>query len=314
MSVHPPLDRWALGRALTQLSTGRAAEVPEPAPDAAPARRIGVTGAPGAGKSSLVGRLALQRLRARRVGVLAIDPSSPRSGGAILGDRIRIDEIDEAGELYVRSIASRSATDGLSDLAPEMLAAMEAFGFDELVLETVGVGQVEQAVRRIVDTLVLVIPPDGGDHVQAMKAGIAELADIVVVHKADLPAAQRMAADLRRVLALSRRAPQAWVPPVLLTSVRDAASVQALSQAIDEHQAWLARSDAGPALRLERARYALARALERLARRVADEQDTGFFLQPAQLQLRQAALLIARHAGAEDRPPQPQKNHQETSP
>lgn len=302
------LDRRALGLVLTRLANGQPAELPESASavqtaPATPARRIGITGAPGAGKSALIGRLALQRLqrdcegRQQRIGVLAIDPTSPRSGGAILGDRIRIDEVDPDGELYVRSVASKSATDGLADQAPEMLAAMEAFGFDELVLETVGVGQVEYAVRGIVDTLVLVIPPDGGDQVQAMKAGVAELADIFVVNKADLPGAQRMAADVKRVVSLARRASGAWLPPVLLTSMHDAASIAALAGVIDAHVDWLAQSDRLPALQLARSRYGLTRALERLARRIVDEQDATFFAQPLHAQLHHAAALIARRAG-----------------
>ncbi|MFZ5637109.1 MAG: ArgK/MeaB family GTPase [Pseudomonadota bacterium] len=293
-----PLDRAALGRVLTRLAQGESAGAPAQT-RAAPARRIGVTGAPGAGKSTLVGRLALQRARDRRVGVLAIDPTSPRSGGAILGDRIRIDEVDEAGELYVRSVASKSATDGLADQAPEMLDAMESFGFDELVLETVGVGQAEQAVRQVVDTLVLVVPPDGGDHVQAMKAGIAELADIVVVNKADLPGAQRMAADIKRVVAFAKRAPQAWVPPVLLTSMQDAGSVAALSEAIDAHAAWLVGRDALPELRLARSRYTLTRALERLARRVVADRPAVFFAPSLAEQVRHAAELMTRQAGTD---------------
>lgn len=303
MTVPAALDRRGLGQVLTRLTQSRGAELPALPADAGaiPARRIGFTGAPGAGKSTLVGRLALQRARDRRVGVLAIDPSSPLSGGAILGDRIRMDEVDESGELYVRSVASKSATDGLADHAPDMLDAMEAFGFDELFLETVGVGQAERAVRQVVDTLVLVLPPDAGDHVQAMKAGIAELADIVVVNKADQPGAQRMAADVKRVVAFARRPPQSWTPPVLLTSIGDAASVQALSRAVDEHKAWLERTDALPALRLARARYRLTRHVERLARSVVDAQDLPFFSQPLHQQVRQAAELITRQAGPPDR-------------
>lgn len=304
MTARGPLDRRALGQVLTQLAGGRPAALPDltPCVGSLPARRIGFTGAPGAGKSTLVGRLALRRARDRRVGVLAIDPTSPRSGGAILGDRIRIDEIDEAGELYVRSVASKSATDGLADQAPEMLAAMEAFGFDELVLETVGVGQVENAVRHVVDTLVLVVPPDGGDHVQAMKAGIAELADVIVVNKADLSGAQRMAADIKRVVGLSRRRAQPWVPPVLLTSAGDVDSIDALSRAIDDHAAWLAQTDALPTRRLARARYVLTRAIERLARRVIDEKDATFFTLSLPQQVRHASDLITQRAGVEDRP------------
>ena len=182
------------------------------------ARRIGLTGAPGAGKSTLAGHLALHRARDRRLGVLAVDPSSPKSGGAILGDRIRMDELDGSAELYIRSIGSRSTSDGLSDNLPEMLDLMDAHGFDEVLLETVGVGQAEYAARVQVDTLVLVLLPESGDVVQAMKAGIMEMADIFVVNKADLPGAQKMATDIKRISAMARHTEGDWRPTVLLAS------------------------------------------------------------------------------------------------
>ena len=274
-----PLDRRLLGRELTRLANASAhallAGAAPPARDPAGraqaasgpcARRIGLTGAPGAGKSSLAGRLALHRAREgeRRVGVLAVDPSSPHTGGAILGDRIRMDELPGSAELYIRSVGSRSSSDGLSDNLPEMLELMDAHGFDEVLLETVGVGQAEHAARVQVDTLVLVLLPDSGDAVQAMKAGIMELADLYVVNKADLPGAQRMAADVQRVTALSRRACGGWQPPVLLASSQQPGSIATLSEAIDAHGRWLQAHADGQALRLARARYRLARMLERL--------------------------------------------------
>ncbi|MCL4697423.1 MAG: methylmalonyl Co-A mutase-associated GTPase MeaB [Burkholderiaceae bacterium] len=313
--TRPPLDRRALGRELTRLANASAAELlrggdsPATGAPAAtpPARRIGLTGAPGAGKSTLAGHLALHRARqgagqgagqgarqgagqgeeGRRVGVLAVDPSSPRSGGAILGDRIRMDELPGAGELYIRSIGSRSTHDGLSDNLPEMLDLMDAHGFDDVVLETVGVGQAEYAARVQVDTLVLVLLPDSGDAVQAMKAGIMEMADIFVVNKADLPGAQRMAADIRRIAALAHHEAGAWRAPVMLTSVRDSTSVAALSDAIDQHQQWLDQAGRRSAAALERARYCLRRVIER---RVA-ETVRG-------LGARQLALPLARQVEA----------------
>ena len=265
----PPLDRRALGRELTRLANASAQALLAWEAGGAPpscARRIGLTGAPGAGKSSLAGRLALHRSRegARRVGVLAVDPSSPHTGGAILGDRIRMDELPGSAEIYIRSVGSRSSSDGLSDNLPEMLELMDAHGFDEVLLETVGVGQAEHAARVQVDTLVLVLLPDSGDAVQAMKAGIMELADLYVVNKADLPGAQRMAADVQRVTALSRRAARGWQPPVLLASSQQPGSIAALSEAIDAHGSWLQANADAQALRLARARYRLARMLERL--------------------------------------------------
>jgi len=275
-----PLDRRALGRALTALANASAADLlhrDSATPPPVPARRIGITGAPGAGKSTLTGHLALERARDRRIGVLAVDPSSPRSGGAILGDRIRIDELPDSADLYVRSIGARSTSDGLSDNLPEMLDLMDEHGFDEVFLETVGVGQAEFAARVQVDTLVLVLLPDSGDAVQAMKAGIMEMADLFVVNKADLPGAQRAATDIQRVAALGRRAPGAWTPPVLLVSAHRPETVSVLSQAIDRHQRWLEQAGGREALHLERARYRLRRVIER---RVAEAVNS---LAPAQL-------------------------------
>jgi LAO/AO transport system kinase len=265
----PPLDRRALGRELTLLANASAQALlarPASARAPAPARRIGLTGAPGAGKSTLAGRLALHRARAGglRMGVLAVDPSSPHTGGAILGDRIRMDDLPGSAELYIRSIGSRTSSDGLSDNLPEMLELMDAHGFDEVLLETVGVGQAEYAARAQVDTLVLVLLPDSGDVVQAMKAGIMELADLCVVNKADLPGAPRMAADIQRIAAFARHAPGAWKPPVLLTSSQEPGSIAALSEAIDEHARWLHSHGQCEALLASRARYRLSRVLERL--------------------------------------------------
>jgi LAO/AO transport system kinase len=261
----PALNRRALGLALSRAANASVHDILAAAqPQAAPGGpRIGLTGPPGAGKSSLGGRLALHRANTRRIGILAIDPTSPRSGGAILGDRIRIDELEGAGELFVRSLASRSAADGLADNLPELLQVMESAGFDEVLLETVGVGQAEHAARSLVDTLVLVLNPGTGDTVQAMKAGLMELADLYVVNKADQAGVAQLAADIRRVLAAVPPLANAWAPPVLLTSIHDAASIQALSEAIDRHQAWLRQSGSEHARRTERARYRLRSLLER---------------------------------------------------
>lgn len=275
-----PLDRWALSQALTRLANASEAEIiqrPLPPPPKHLARRIGVTGAPGSGKSTLVGLLALERLAGGRLGVLAIDPSSPHSGGAILGDRVRMDDLAGSERLYIRSLGSRSTTDGLADNLPEMLDLMDQFEFDEVVLETVGVGQAEYAVRNQVNTLVLVLLPDSGDAVQAMKAGIMELADIYVVNKADLPGARRMAADLRRIAAVAKHDSGTWVPPILLTSASQPASIQALSRAIDQHQGWLIATHQGQTLRTKRARYRLKRMAElRIAQAIARHEDAFF--------------------------------------
>lgn len=291
-----PLDRHALGQALTRLANASASDLmrtPRPALASQSARRIGLTGAPGAGKSTLAGHLALYRAPGRRMGILAIDPSSPRSGGAILGDRIRMDELEGASDLYIRSIGSRSTADGLSDNLPEMLDLMDEFGFSEVLLETVGVGQVEYAARVQVDTLVLLLLPESGDVVQAMKAGIMEMADIYVVNKADLPGAQKMAIDIQRITSLARPEAGAWRPPVLLVSSSNPESVAALSAQIDRHQAWLGDGARRELLAQQRARYRLRRLIERRAAEVVAGQDPEFFDAPMEQQLDRALQQIS---------------------
>lgn len=199
-----------------------------------PAQRIGITGSPGAGKSSLIGQLIHQRLaRGRRLAVIAIDPSSPNTHGSVLGDRLRMDALFDHPNLYIRSLPSGGAHDGISENLPEILELLEIYGFDEIIVETVGVGQAEYGVRVFVDTEVLVLVPEAGDHVQAMKCGILETGDIYVVNKADLSGAERMAAELRGVL--TARSLVNSQPPVLLTSERDQATIAELDQAIEAH-------------------------------------------------------------------------------
>ena len=220
----PALDRRRLGRELTRAGRASVAEcLAESAavPDS-DALRIGFTGPPGAGKSTLIARLARTRLaRPGRIGVLAVDPSSPISHGSILGDRVRMDEIAGHPRLYIRSVPSRNAHDGLADNIAEMLAVMERHGFDDLILETVGVGQADYTVRSLVDTVVLVVTPESGDAIQAMKAGIQEMADIYVVNKADRPGAQRTLADIRAVLQSRDPGPADWRPPVVAASIEE---------------------------------------------------------------------------------------------
>lgn len=291
------LDRRALGRALTQLANASVADVLRLArtqPEAV-ARRIGLTGPPGVGKSSLGGRLALARAADRRIGLLAIDPTSPRTGGAILGDRVRVDELAGAGDIFVRSLASRTANDGLADNLPELLEAMDAAGFDEILVETVGVGQAEHAVRSQVDTLVLVLNPESGDMVQAMKAGIMELADLYVINKADLPGAPRIAAEIRRVLQFAPLAD--WQPPVVLTSIDDPDSIARLSAEIDRHQSWLAGSGTQAERSLERARYRLRNLIERQVAETVAALPPAFFARDFAQQYGDALSRLA-HAPA----------------
>ncbi|HET8739480.1 MAG TPA: GTP-binding protein [Acidimicrobiia bacterium] len=213
-------DRKALSRAITRVETGEdGTGLP------LPERVIGITGPPGAGKSTLISRL-IERIRSRgeTVGVLAVDPSSPLTGGAILGDRIRMQgHIDDEG-VFVRSMAARGHLGGLSAATGEALALMAASGFDRLVVETVGVGQSEVEVMDVAAVVVLVVGPDWGDQVQADKAGVVEVADLFVVNKGDRPGS----ADVTRALhdiARSR--------PVLITTAISGEGVEEVLQEID---------------------------------------------------------------------------------
>ncbi|MGI3213189.1 ArgK/MeaB family GTPase [Roseovarius tibetensis] len=240
----PLLPRRRISQELTRIANAPVERVLAEIGDASPAvrPRVGVTGPPGAGKSTLINNIAAHRISAGlsdTMAILAIDPSSPISGGAILGDRIRMDRIADLPGLFIRSLSSRGARNGLCDNIVDLLVALERYSFDEIFLETVGTGQSEVEVAELVDTTVLIVPPDAGDSVQAMKSGILEVADIIAVTKADTPGAARMAADIAAIL----RARGDWTPPVVATQ-GDGAGVNRLSHEIDRHRAWLA--DARP--------------------------------------------------------------------
>lgn len=199
---------------------------------------IGVTGAPGAGKSTLVNRLiAKYRAQGKLVAVLAIDPSSPFSGGAVLGDRVRMtDHYKDAG-VYIRSLSTRGHHGGLSRAAREIVKLLDGFGHDIIVLETVGVGQTELSVMDLADSTVVVTVPEGGDGVQVMKAGLNEIADLFVVNKADRDGADRIKAELE--LSVHLRPAGGWRPPVLLTQASADIGIDALVAQIERHRLYL---------------------------------------------------------------------------
>jgi LAO/AO transport system kinase len=235
-------DRRALARAITLVENDdpRGWElVREVYPSTGRAAIVGFTGAPGAGKSTLIGAIVKRRREADRdVAVLSIDPSSPFTHGALLGDRIRLTEhfLDE--HVFIRSMANRGALGGLSEAALQAALLMDAAGRDDVLLETVGVGQAEIDVIDHADTVVLVLMPGSGDSIQALKAGIMEIPDIIVVNKADHPLTDTMVREVRNVLALGGRSdPDAWTVPILKTEALSGAGVDELVAALDEHRA-----------------------------------------------------------------------------
>jgi LAO/AO transport system kinase len=234
-------DRRALARAISLVENDDPAGwalVREVYPRTGKATVVGVTGAPGAGKSTLIGGLVKNRRAAdRTVAVLSIDPSSPFTQGALLGDRIRLTEHFLDPGVFIRSMANRGALGGLSEASLQAALLMDAAGRDDVFLETVGVGQAEVDIIDHADTVLLVLMPGGGDSVQALKAGIMEIPDIIVVNKADHPLTQTMVREIRGVLSLAPQGP--WKVPILQTEAVDGKGVDELMEKLVEHRAFI---------------------------------------------------------------------------
>jgi GTPase len=269
--------------------------------------RVGFTGPPGAGKSSLVAAAATAyREREERVGVVAVDPTSPYSGGALLGDRIRMNDLATDPGIFIRSMATRGSMGGLATTSKEVLDVVDAFGFERLLVETVGVGQTELEITAAADTVVVVLVPESGDAIQAMKAGLMEIADVFVVNKSDRPGADRLVKDLRQALHLragdamkdmpahhgvdlariarEERTTDApaleeagWQIPVLATVAHTGEGLTEMLDAVDSHRSWLESSGQLGARRRARTRIRVQdvvdRALRRHARRMESTGD-----------------------------------------
>ena len=301
-------DKRALARAITLIESDDPAGwdlVREVYPRTGKARIIGFTGPPGVGKSTLIGALIGEMRKAdREVAVLSIDPSSPFTRGALLGDRIRLSEHFLDPGVFIRSMASRGALGGLSEAALQVALAMDAAGKDDVLIETVGVGQAEIDIVDHADTIVLALMPGSGDSIQALKAGVMEIPDVIVVNKADHPMTDTMVREVRGVLALSHD-PEGWNVPILRTEAARGEGVAELAEAIDEHRAHI---EAAGTLEQRRARnlrsevlgIATSRMRRRMETTAAEDPQTAELLErvvrreldPASA----AAELLARQA------------------
>lgn len=233
---------------------------------------IGITGPPGAGKSSLVDKL-LERLRRQglKVGVIAVDPTSPFTGGAILGDRIRMQEHALDKEIFIRSMGTRGSLGGLSRATKDAALVLDAFGKDVVIIETVGVGQSEVDIIKYADTTIVVLTPAGGDSVQTIKAGIMEIANVFVINKADLPGADRTAAEVGIMLDLGGKTDK-WRPPIVRTVSLDGSGVEEMHKAILNHREYLEVSGSLERVRRDRIRREVTDLIEyRIKTAVWDE-------------------------------------------
>lgn len=246
---------------------------------------IGLTGSPGVGKSTMTSALTAEfRRRGKTVGVLAVDPSSPFSGGALLGDRIRMQEHSTDPGVFIRSMASRGHLGGLSWATPHALRVLDAAGFDVILAETVGVGQSEIEVSQLADSSLVLLAPGMGDGIQAAKAGILEIGDIFCINKSDRPGAEATRRELRNGLSMTARA-DAWKPPIEMTIAMDGTGVDKIVDHIDEHREFLETSGALQSRRTERA----SREIQAI---VIAEIMRGFDLAGGQL-LEQLATRVA---------------------
>jgi LAO/AO transport system kinase len=301
-------DKRALARAITLIESDDPAGwelVREVYPRTGRARIIGFTGPPGVGKSTLIGALTKELRNAQReVAVLSIDPSSPFTRGALLGDRIRLSDHFLDPGVFIRSMASRGALGGLSEAALQVALVMDAAGKDDVLIETVGVGQAEIDIVDHADTIVLALMPGSGDSIQALKAGVMEIPDVIVVNKSDHPMTETMVREVKSVLALAE-SPDGWQVPILRTEASRGEGVEDLAARIDEHRAHIESEGTldrrrARNLRNEVLGIASSRMRRRLEESVADDPEVASLLEevvkrrldPASA----AGELLERHA------------------
>jgi LAO/AO transport system kinase len=270
-------DTRALARAISQVenrSTEGSTLLQQIFAHTGKARTIGVTGSPGAGKSSLVDRLAAAyRTGSAQIGIVAVDPSSPFTGGAILGDRIRMNALATDPGIFIRSMATRGFLGGLAAATADVVRVLDAAGRDPIFVETVGVGQAEVDIVKLADVSVVVLVPGMGDDVQALKAGLMEIGDIFVINKCDRPGVENMERAILALLSLDHR-PDGWIPPIVKTVATEGRGIEELKKQIDDYVDRFANSE----LRLARKKQAAREHLTALLRErlVQTAMDTAF--------------------------------------
>jgi LAO/AO transport system kinase len=268
-------DRRAIARAISFVENRDPSAIPllrELFPRAGRAQVVGLTGSPGAGKSTLVEKLAAEyRRRGVRVGILAVDPTSPFSGGAILGDRVRMQSLAHDPGVYIRSMATRGQLGGLAPTTQDAVTILDAAGCEIILIETVGVGQDEVEVARLADVTVLLLVPGWGDDIQTFKAGVMEIADLYVVNKADCAGADRVEQEVTAMLSLASR-PDGWRPPIIKTVATTGQGMAELIQALDQFHAFSEKSDVTDQKRKERWR---SRLLELLRQTLFEKAVAG---------------------------------------
>ncbi len=268
-------DRRAIARAISFVEDGDPLAVPilrELFPHTGRTRVVGLTGAPGAGKSTLVERLAAEyRRRNARVGILAVDPTSPFSGGAILGDRIRMQALAGDPGVYIRSMATRGQLGGLAPATQDAVTILDAAGCDVVLIETVGVGQDEVEIARLADVTALLLVPGLGDDIQTFKAGVMEIADVYVVNKADRAGADRVEQEVTALLSVANRS-DGWRPPIVKTVATTGQGVAELAEALDQFKAF---SEKGEVAALRRRQHWRSRVLDLLRQRLFEVAAAG---------------------------------------